>query len=105
MAHYLVKAKPRQEKMKDLREALGRNAFIKMEPFGKALTYSLENARIRKNGYAIWEEEDYCSPPLKQERAAVLDDYFADIQFEEVKKGQGWKQIEELPKLFGDLEE
>jgi hypothetical protein len=28
------------------------------------------------------EEEDYCSPPLAQERAAVLDTYFDDITVE-----------------------
>ena len=37
-----------------------------MRPFGRALQYSLENARVDDNenpDYAIWVEEDYCSPP------------------------------------------
>jgi hypothetical protein len=40
-----------------------------------------------------------CSPPLVQERAGVLDTYFDDITVERVKAGEGWKQIQGLPKL------
>ena len=40
-----------------------------MRPFGRSLTYSLEHARLRDDGYAVWEEEDYCAPPLAQERS------------------------------------
>jgi len=53
-----------------------------MRPFGHALQYSLENARINDNenaDYALWIEEDYCSPPLAMERESVLDQYFNDI--------------------------
>jgi len=49
---------------------------------------------------AVWEEEDYCAPPLAQERAAVLDDYFHDLRVEKVKEGEGWSKIEALPRLF-----
>jgi hypothetical protein len=46
-----------------------------MRPFGQALQYSLENARIdtENRDYALWIEEDYCSPPLAMEREGVLD--------------------------------
>ncbi len=74
-----------------------------MKPFGKALTYSLEHARIKKDGYAIWEEEDYCSPPLKEERQAVLDQYFKDIRTEQVGQGEGWNRISNIPALFPSL--
>ena len=52
-----------------------------MRPFGHALQYSLENARIDNENpdYALWVEEDYCSPPLAMERESVLDHYFNDI--------------------------
>ncbi|MBV8830978.1 MAG: hypothetical protein JO108_17290, partial [Acidobacteriaceae bacterium] len=50
-------------------------------------------------GTAVWEEEDYCSPPLAQERAAVLDAYFEKIKVEQVNEGEGWKRIRALPKL------
>ncbi len=34
------------------------------------------NSRAAPDGGAIWKKEDYCRPPLAQERAAVLDQYF-----------------------------
>jgi len=53
------------------------------------MTHSLENARLREDGYAIWEEEDYCSPPLAQERAAALDEFFDELEVAPVKEGGG----------------
>jgi len=99
MAHYLVSAKPRPERLDELSDRLRENAFAALRPFGKALTYSLENARLQPDGTAVWEEEDYCSPPLAQERAAVLDTYFDDITVERVNVGEGWNRVKELPKL------
>ncbi|HLE73444.1 MAG TPA: hypothetical protein VI688_04310 [Anaerolineales bacterium] len=74
-----------------------------MRPFGESLHYSLENARLQKNGIAIWEEEDYCRPPLAQERAAVLDDYFTGLKVERVEEGDGWARISDLPDMFRTL--
>jgi hypothetical protein len=99
MAHYLVRAKPKAERLRELSRQLQRKAFVGLRPFGKALTHSLENARSESDGRAIWEEEDYCSPPLAEERAAVLDLYFDEITVEPVNAGEGWKQIQTLPKL------
>ena len=99
MAYYLVRAKPKPERLWELSRQLQHNAFVGLRPFGKALTYSLENARSESDGTAIWEEEDYCSPPLAEERAAVLDLYFDGITVEPVNPGEGWKQIQALPKL------
>jgi hypothetical protein len=81
---------------------LEHNAFVGLRPFGKALTHSLENARTDSDGRAIWEEEDYCSPPLAEERAAVLDLYFDEITVEPVNAGEGWRQIQALPKADHD---
>jgi hypothetical protein len=103
MAFYLVSAVPRQDLMEELRERLGRDEFVNMRPFGKALTKSLKSARLRRDGVAVWEEEDYCSPPLAQERAAVLDTYFQDIRVEPVEQGAGWRDIEALSPLFPEL--
>jgi hypothetical protein len=75
MAHYIVRAKPKPERLAELNRRLGENAFLDLRPFGKALTHSLNNAKISPDGNAVWEEEDYCSPPLAQERAAVLDTF------------------------------
>jgi hypothetical protein len=103
MAFYLVEAKPRQSLMPELGERLARDEFVGMRPFGRALTHSLRNARIRTDGIAVWEEEDYCSPPLAQEREALLDTYFGDLRVEPVGKGAGWERIEALPRLFPEL--
>ncbi len=99
MAYYIVRAKPKPERLAELNRRLSENAFLDLRPFGKALTHSLNNAKIAPDGTAIWEEEDYCSPPLAQERAAVLDAYFDEITVEPVKAGEGWTRIEYLPKL------
>jgi hypothetical protein len=99
MAHYIVRAKPKPDLIGELNQELRENAFIDLRPFGKALTHSLNEARLEADGVAIWEEEDYCSPPLAQERAAVLDTYFDEIAVERVNAGEGWKRIESLPKL------
>ena len=99
MAFYLVRARPKAERLRELSRQLQRKAFVGLRPFGKALTHSLENARTESDGRAIWEEEDYCSPPLAEERAVVLDLYFDEITVEPVNAGEGWKQIQALPKL------
>ncbi|WP_376788771.1 hypothetical protein [Thermoflexus sp.] len=55
MAFYLVRARLWME----------RGEFRRLRPFGLALTASLENARWDpETDEAVWEEEDYCSPPL-----------------------------------------
>ena len=105
LAFYLVSAVPKHGLMEELGERIAGDAFVGMKPFGRALTYSLRNARIRRDGVAVWEEEDYCSPPLAEERAAVLDAYFQDLRTETVREGLGWKTIESLPLLFPELAE
>jgi hypothetical protein len=103
MPHYLVTAKPKSDRLGDLLGNLRKNAYASMRPFGKTLTYSLRNARIREDGYATWEEEDYCSPPLAEERAAALDEFFDELTTTPVNMGTGWKRIEGLPRLFPEL--
>jgi hypothetical protein len=41
---------------------------------------------------------------LAEERAAVLDLYFDEITVEPVNAGQGWDQIQALPKLKTTVE-
>lgn len=100
MAYYLVRAKPVEELLTELRQRLDSGEIGVMRPFGQALQYSLENARQKEDGIAVWEEEDYCSPPLAQERAAILDTYFRDLDVERVEKNEGWKRIESLPMMW-----
>jgi len=99
MAYYLVQARPIDELCKELRQRLDSGEIRVMKPFGQALQYGLDNARLQENGIAIWEE-DYCVPPLAQERAAILDKYFKELNVEPVEKTQGWQRIESLPGLW-----
>lgn len=103
MAYYLVSARPLAGCMDDLEAKLSERAFLGLAPFGRALTISLERARMLPDGTAVWEEEDYCRPPLAQERAAVLDHYFEELSVEPVERGSGWQRIAELPPLFPAL--
>jgi len=103
MAYYLVSGIPRAGRIDDLQARLAADEFMELRPFGRALSGSLRNARRRADGSAIWEEEDYCRPPLAQERAAVLDQYFDELQMEPVEHGEGWERLTELPALFPAL--
>jgi hypothetical protein len=100
MAEYLVHAVPLTERLPDLARRLRAGEFRPLRPFGRALTESLERARVAPDGRAAWEEEDYCSPPLAEERAAVLDHYFRELEVERVAAGEGWRRIAGLPRLF-----
>ncbi len=103
MAHYLVTASPRADLLDELEDRLATNEFIALRPFGRALSSSLRRARRLPNGQATWEEEDYCRPPLAQERTAVLDHYFEHLSVEPVGEGNGWARIELLPAIFPNL--
>lgn len=103
MAHYLVTASPREQLLKELQGKLARNEFLPLRPFGRTLSHSLRQARRLPNGFLTWEEEDYCQPPLAEERAAVLDHYFSELSVEPVVEGTGWALIELLPAVFPDL--
>jgi hypothetical protein len=102
MVIWLVKAKPRYERLGELRKRLDSGEISSMRPFGVSLDEGLRNAKVKEeDGYALWEEEDYCRPPLAQERAAVLDTYFYDLSVDDVhEEGKGWRKIEKLPSLW-----
>lgn len=103
MAHYLITAVPREGLLSELEERLERDELSGLRPFGRALTRSLRAARRLPNGKAMWEEEDYCDPPLAQERAAVLDRYFEQLTVEPVVEGSGWALIDAFPAMFPSL--
>ena len=73
MAYYLVTAKPKSDRLRDLLSNLRKHIYSPMRPFGKAMTHALENASLREDGYAVWEEEDYCRPPLAEEHSVKQD--------------------------------
>ena len=100
MSYYLVRARPIREKMDELKRLLASGNIRAMKPFGQALQMGLDGARWQEHGAVIWEEEDYCVPPLAQERAAVLDSFFTEVEVERVENGMGWQRIETLPKVW-----
>jgi len=100
VAHYLVRAKPIDPELDALRAMIDAGEIKPMRPFGHTLHHSLSSARLDSHGMAVWEEEDYCSPPLRMERRAVLDRFFTDLRVEKVRAGEGWEQIEDLPSLW-----
>lgn len=103
MGFYLVTATPRPSLMDELSRRLTRDEFARLRPFGLALSKALRGARRLPNGRAMWEEEDYCDPPLAQEREAVLDRYFEGLSVEPVAAGTGWALIQDFPALFPEL--
>jgi hypothetical protein len=102
MTLYLVKAKLRKYLLGNLHKRLESGEILSMKPFGNALNYSLENAKIGNNdGYAYWIEEDYSSPPLAMERREIFDQYFDDNFVEKVPQSQiGWERIRRMPPLW-----
>jgi hypothetical protein len=100
--NYLVTAKLKRELFKELKDSLNRDLFYNLKPFGHALTFSLKNAKIQEDCLITWEEEDYCVPPLKEERENVLERFFDNIKVERVSKGEGWEKIKYLPSLFNN---
>ncbi len=85
MTLYIVRAKPKND-LSGLRKELALGNISKLRPFGETLHHGLQNARFdTNNSYAMWVEEDYCSPPLAMERESVLDRYFDDITVEGVR--------------------
>ena len=73
----------------ELYSNLQEERYATMRPFGRSLTYSLNHARFREDGYAVWEEEDYCSPPLAQEREAAQDEFFDALRGHAGGEGRG----------------
>lgn len=100
MAYYLVTAHLDPARQSELRARLDSGEIEALRPFGRALVYGLRHARRLEDGRIIWEEEDYCRPPLAMERAAVLDHYFSDLVVELVSVGDGWRRIAALPRWW-----
>jgi hypothetical protein len=100
MAHYLVTAQAITDRLAELKERLDAEEIRPLRPFGRALDHALQNARLNEAGLAVWEEEDYCHPPLAMEREAVLDHYFTDLTVKPVRQGEGWREIDSWPSLW-----
>jgi hypothetical protein len=101
LAHYLVKASFLGKRLDELWEMLADGRLGALKPFGKALDYSLRNARyLLDEEMVCWEEEDYCNPPLAMEREQVLDRFFEIHSTERVEKDMGWARIGFQPRFW-----
>jgi hypothetical protein len=101
MALYIVRARPKTD-LSGLRKELDSGKISRLKPFGKTLQYGLDNANIDpKDGYSLWIEEDYCTPPLAMERESVLDRYFEDITVHLIaSEKEGLDRIANIPRLW-----
>jgi hypothetical protein len=102
MTFYLVKAKVKNNIFK-LRQEIESGKIKKLVPYENSLHNSLKNAKKDdKDGvYAVWIEEDYCTPPLAMERKSVLDRYFIDIVIEIVESEEaGWAKIKDKTNIW-----
>ena len=105
MAYRFVRARPISDRLPDLRTRLDDGEIEQMDPFGRAMTKSLNDARFDPDSEeALWVEEDYCTPPLAMERE-VLDEYFTNLVVveEDVNESEGWERIEEYPSLWDGI--
>ena len=100
MAYYLVRANLSDQLVSVLQEKLQQNEFVGLQPFGRSLTKGLRGMKRLPDGRVAWEEEDYCTPPLRLEREAVLDDYFTELEVELVEEEEGWSVLKDLPSVF-----
>ena len=97
MAFFIVSAKPKPH-VSELWKEIESGTIAELEPFGETLARGLCDARMDKHDRMVWVEEDYCSPPLRMEKEAVLDKYFEDIQVERISnEEEGWSKISDLP--------
>src|SRR5574339_755360 len=101
MTLYMVRTKPKND-LSVLRKELNSGEISRISPFGKTLQYGLDNAKFDpKDGYALWIEKDYCTPPLAMERESVLDRYFEDIKVQLIaSEKEGWDRIANIPGLW-----
>ena len=77
---YQITAKLKEGKSLDFREALQDGRVRGIGPDGVEIVKGLQNATIAKSGEVTWSMICFCSPPLKHEREAILDDYFTDMK-------------------------
>lgn len=103
MPYYLVKARLYPGRKEALREWLTSGQIAAMRPFGPSLSGALQGARWEEpTGKAVWEVVCFCPTPLADERTAVLDRFFEDLEVQVVAPGEGWRQVNHLPPLWAE---
>ncbi|MDX1441520.1 MAG: hypothetical protein R3237_03590 [Nitrosopumilaceae archaeon] len=82
---YSVKAKFREEKLKEFFKKLTDGTIENQKPDGKEIITSMKRAKITKPGTIEWSEMCYCSPPLKHERQTVYDNYLLEMEINPIE--------------------
>lgn len=81
---YTVKARYREDRLKEFYKKLFDGTILKQKPDGKEVAASMERARVTAPGVIEWSEMCFCPTPLKHERETVFDLYLKDIETQEV---------------------
>src|SRR5689334_11474778 len=93
MAHYLVTAKPKSDLDGRTSGQSAKERILINAAFRQGTHLFAPKRATSRGSYATWEEEDYCSPPLAEERAVALDKFFEDLSVASVRAGAGWQEI------------
>ncbi len=72
---YLVKAKLKEGKLQQLKEAIDNNTLGKGSVAGGEYIRDMKHARLLKDKTATWIEVCFCDPPLAEERP-YWEEYF-----------------------------
>ena len=101
---YLVRATVDLDRASELHRMLRNGELDTKQPFGRALTRGLRDARFDEStGEAVWLEEDTHSPPLSPSQTELLERFFTDITDERVTRTEGRKRLEGLPPLWDEV--
>jgi hypothetical protein len=72
---YLVKARVKRGKEKDLLKAVREQTLGRGSIAGDDYLYDMQQARLQDDGAALWVEVCYCATPLQEERP-YWEEYF-----------------------------
>jgi hypothetical protein len=82
---YSIKAKFKEEKMKEFFQKLTDGSIENQKPDGKEILNSIKRAKITQPKTIEWSEMCYCSPPLKHERQTIYDNYLSKMEIKAIE--------------------
>lgn len=85
---YNVKARYKENLLKEFYEKLTSGEIENQKPDGKEILASMKRAVITENNTIEWTETCFCPAPLKHERETVYDKYFDHMETIEIDKNE-----------------
>ena len=82
---YSIKARFKEEKMKEFFQKLTDGSIENQKPDGKEILNSMKRAKITQPKTIEWSEMCYCSPPLKHERQTIYDNYLSEMEIKAIE--------------------